>query len=167
MEGKTWNVLFICTGNTARSIIAESVLNRLGKGRFKGFSAGSNPRGAVDPMVLELLDSLDYDTSSLHSKSWSEFATPEAPKMDFIFTVCDKAAREACPAWPGQPITAQWNFPDPVAVQGTPDEKHKAFYDSLMQITYRILLFLSLKIEDIDLLSLQNSLRELGRHDAD
>ncbi|HWQ26382.1 MAG TPA: arsenate reductase ArsC [Chlorobaculum sp.] len=163
MENKTYNALFICTGNSARSIIAESVLNRLGQGRFKAFSAGSHPRSEVDPMVLELLESLGYDTKGLRSKSWDEFSGPESPKMDFIFTVCDKAAGETCPSWPGQPITALWGFPDPAGVQGSPEQKNKAFYDSLMQITHRIQLFLGLKIEDLDSLSLQNALRELGQ----
>jgi arsenate reductase len=163
MENRTYNALFICTGNSARSIIAESVLNRLGQGRFNAFSAGSHPRAQVDPMALELLESLGYEINGLRSKSWEEFAGPDAPKMDFIFTVCDKAAGEACPAWPGQPITAHWGFSDPVAVQGSPEQKHKAFYDSLMQITHRIQLFLGLKIEDLDSLSLQNVLRELGQ----
>ncbi|TLU83059.1 MAG: arsenical pump-driving ATPase [Chlorobium sp.] len=163
MENKTYNALFICTGNSARSIIAESVLNRLGNVRFKAFSAGSHPRGEVDPMALELLESLGYGVKGLRSKSWDEFAGPDAPKMDFIFTVCDKAAGEACPAWPGQPITAHWGFPDPVAVQGSKEQKHKAFHDSLMQISHRIQLFLSLRIEDLDAMSLQNAVRELGQ----
>lgn len=163
MHHTSYNVLFICTGNSARSIIAETLLNRLGDGRFHAFSAGSHPRGQVDPMALELLESLGYATRGLCSKSWDEFAGADAPKMDFIFTVCDKAAGEACPAWPGQPITAHWGFPDPVAVQGSPAQKQRAFYDTLMQITYRIQLFLSLKMDDLDVMSLQHAVREFGR----
>jgi arsenate reductase (thioredoxin) len=163
MENKTYNALFICTGNSARSIIAESLLNRLGNGRFKAYSAGSHPRGQVDPIALELLESLNYDTNGLRSKNWNEFAGPDAPKMDFIFTVCDKAADEACPAWPGQPVTAHWGFPDPVAVQGSPEQKSKAFHDSLIQISHRIQLFVNLRLEDLDVMSLQNAVREIGQ----
>jgi arsenate reductase len=166
MNNNIYNVLFICTANSARSIMAEAVLNHLGRNRFKAFSAGSKPRGKVDPTALELLGSLGYDTHELRSKSWNEFAGPDAPKMDFIFTVCDKAAGEVCPSWPGQPVTAHWGFPDPVAVQGTPEHQRKAFYDSLMQITNRINLFINLRIEDLDAMALRNALSELGQSSA-
>ena len=163
MDQKIYNVLFICTGNSARSIMAEAIMNDHGRGRFKAYSAGSNPRGEVHPMTLEVLSQQGCDLSGLRSKSWSEFAEPNAPQMDFIFTVCDQAAGEACPAWPGQPVTAHWGFSDPSKVEGGRDIQLKAFTTALFQITNRIRLFMSLPIDKIDRLSLQTKLRELGQ----
>jgi arsenate reductase (thioredoxin) len=158
---RVYNVLFLCTGNSSRSIIAESVLNRLGAGRFRTYSAGSFPKGAVHPYTLELLERHDYPTDNLRSKSWDEFAGPDAPRLDFVFTVCDAAAGEACPVWPGQPITANWPFPDPAAVVGTEDERRRAFAETLRMLTNRIRLFVSLPIESLDRLSIENHLRDL------
>ncbi|MGM8061744.1 arsenate reductase ArsC [Vogesella indigofera] len=162
MNDKIYNVLFICTGNSARSILAEAIITQLGQGRFRGFSAGSYPRGEVNPLALDLLQSHRHDVSALRSKSWDEFAVPEAPKMDFIFTVCDNAAGEACPAWPGQPLTAHWGFTDPSHVVGDEDTRRKAFSRTYMEIANRIRLFLSLPLEKIDRMSLQSELRKLG-----
>ncbi len=163
MVTKSYNVLFICTGNSARSIIAEVVLNRLGKGHFTAFSAGSHPRGEIHPLTRAVLTRQGYDVSGLRSKSWTEFTKPEAPRMDFIFTVCNHVAGEMCPAWPGQPITAHWGFPDPVAVIGTPEQRLKAFADVEFQITNRIRLFINLPMDKITRMSLHASLTELGR----
>lgn len=163
MTQKIYNVLFICTGNSARSIMAEAILNDLGRQRFKAFSAGSHPRGAVHPMTLDVLQGQDYDLSGLRSKGWSEFARPDAPQMDFVFTVCDQAAGEACPVWPGQPITAHWGFRDPAASSGTPEEQLKVFKAVENQIANRIRLFLNLPIEKLDRISLQTQVRELGQ----
>jgi arsenate reductase len=163
MTDKIYNVLFICTGNSARSIMAEVVLNQLGRGRFKAYSAGSHPRGEVHPVTLEVLAGQHYDVSGLRSKSWTEFAAPDAPSIDFIFTVCDHAAGETCPAWSGQPITAQWGFADPAAVVGEHEKQLKAFRNAQFQISTRIRLFLNLPIDKIDRLSLQRKLRELGQ----
>jgi arsenate reductase len=163
MDKKLYNVLFICTGNSARSIMAEVILNHLGRDRFKAFSAGSQPRGEVHPMTLEALSDQCYDLGGLRSKSWTEFAEPNAPQMDFIFTVCDQAAGEACPAWPGQPITAHWGFSDPTRVEGDRETQIKAFSSAQFQIATRIRLFMSLSIEKIDRMSLQTKLRELGQ----
>ena len=160
MTDKIYNVLFICTANSARSIMAEVILNQLGGGRFKAFSAGSNPSGALHPLTLEVLASKCYDIGGLRSKSWTEFARPGAPAMDFIFTVCDAAALEACPAWPGQPITAQWGFTDPAATIGDHARQLKAFTTAQFEIANRIRLFLSLPIDRIDRLSLQTRLRD-------
>ncbi len=162
ISDKVYNVLFICTGNSARSIMAEVILNHLGEGRFKAYSAGSHPRGTVHPMTLELLASQHYDLDGLRSKSWSEFAQAGAPAMDFIFTVCDQAAGETCPVWPGQPISAHWGFADPVAATGDHEKQFKAFTNAEFQIANRIRLLLSLPIDKIDRLSLQRALRELG-----
>jgi arsenate reductase len=162
IKNKVYNVLFICTGNSARSIMAEVILNHLGQGRFKAYSAGSHPRDAVHPMTLELLASQHYDIDGLRSKSWSEFAQAGAPAMDFIFTVCDQAAGEICPVWPGQPISAHWGFADPVAVTGDREKQLKAFTSAEFQIANRIRLLLSLPIDKIDHLSLQAKLREIG-----
>lgn len=167
MADKSYNVLFICTGNSARSIIAEVVMNHFGRGRFRAYSAGSHPSGEVHPLALEVLASQGLDTSDLCSKSWSEFSAPDAPPMDFIFTVCDRAAGEVCPAWPGQPITAHWGFADPTAVGGTRMEQLKAFTDTQFQITTRIRLFMSLPIDKIDRMSLQTKLRELDPYRND
>lgn len=162
MNDKIYNVLFICTGNSARSILAEAIITQLGQGRFRGFSAGSHPRGEVNPLALELLQSHRHDVSALRSKSWDEFAAPEAPKMDFIFTVCDNAAGEACPVWPGQPLTAHWGFADPSHAVGDEEARRKAFSRTYMEIANRIRLFLSLPLEKIDRMSLQHELRKLG-----
>lgn len=163
MSDKIYNVLFICTGNSARSIMAEVIMNHLGRERFRAYSAGSHPRGEIHPMTQEVLSEQCYNLGELRSKSWEEFAQPGAPKMDFIFTVCDNAAGEACPAWPGQPITAHWGFADPAAVVGDHDKQHKAFMSAQTQIATRIRLFLSLPIDKIDRMSLPTRLRELGQ----
>ena len=157
------NVLFLCTGNSARSILAEAILNRVGAGRFKAFSAGSHPKGEVHPYALQLLKSLNHDTSFARSKSWDEFAAPGAPEMDFVFTVCDNAANEACPVWPGQPMTAHWGVPDPAAVEGTEAEKHLAFADAYRMLNNRISIFISLPMQTLDQLALQQHLDEIGR----
>lgn len=162
MSDKIYNVLFICTGNSARSIIAEAVLNKLGAGRFHAFSAGSHPRGSVHPMTLRVLAEQGYETAALRSKGWDEFAGPGAQTMDFIFTVCDKAAGEVCPAWPGQPITAHWGFADPAAVEGDDAPQHRAFAQIEFEIATRLRHLMSLPIASLDRLSLQNELRALG-----
>ena len=163
MADEPYNVLFLCTGNSARSILAESVLNRLGNGRFRGFSAGSFPKGAVHPYALELLQRQDYPTGHLRSKSWDEFAGPGAEPLDFVFTVCDNAAGEVCPIWPGQPMTAHWGLPDPAAAEGTEAERRLAFAETLRMLRNRIGVFVNLPIKSLDKLSLQNRLREIGR----
>ncbi|HET7852134.1 MAG TPA: arsenate reductase ArsC [Methyloceanibacter sp.] len=157
------NVLFLCTGNSARSIMGEVVLNRLGRGKFKGYSAGSHPAGAVNPIALQVLQQAHYDTSGLRSKSWDEFAQAGAPKLDFVFTVCDDAAKEVCPIWPGQPMTAHWGLPDPVKVQGSDAERHLAFADALRMMTNRIGIFVSLPFDKLSKLSLQKQLDEIGQ----
>jgi len=162
MSDRLYNVLFLCTGNSARSILAEAILRNLGTGRFNAFSAGSQPKGEVHPFALELLQNLKLDTSFARSKSWDEFARPGSPKMDFVFTVCDNAANESCPVWPGQPMTAHWGIPDPAAAEGTDAEKHLAFADAYRQLSNRILAFLSLPLASIDRMSLQSRLREIG-----
>ncbi|MET3663325.1 arsenate reductase ArsC [Mesorhizobium sp. GR13] len=162
MSDRPYNVLFLCTGNSARSILAEAILRNLGTGRFNAFSAGSQPKGEVHPFALELLQNLKLDTSFARSKSWDEFARPGSPKMDFVFTVCDNAANESCPVWPGQPMTAHWGIPDPAAAEGTDAEKHLAFADAYRQLSNRILAFLSLPLASIDRMSLQSRLREIG-----
>jgi protein-tyrosine-phosphatase len=156
------NVLFLCTGNSARSIMGEVVLNRLGRGKFKGYSAGSHPAGAVNPSALQVLQQAHYDTSGLRSKSWDEFAQAGAPKLDFVFTVCDDAAKEVCPIWPGQPMTAHWGLPDPVKAQGSDAERHLAFADALRMMTNRIGIFVSLPFGKLSKLSLQKQLDEIG-----
>ncbi len=161
-----FNVLFLCTGNSARSIMAEAILNRLGMGQFRAFSAGSHPKGQVHPETLRLLQGLHYDTSGLRSKSWSEFAAPGAPLLDFVFTVCDNAAGETCPVWPGQPMTAHWGVPDPAEATGTPAEKALAFKDAYRMLERRIGIFVSLPLRSLDQLSLQRRLREIGRIDG-
>jgi arsenate reductase len=158
-----YNVLFLCTGNSARSIIAESVLDRLGRGKFRGFSAGSFPKGEVHPYALELLKRQNYPIDHLRSKSWNEFAGPGAEPLDFVFTVCDNAAGEVCPIWPGQPMTAHWGLPDPAAVEGNESERRLAFAETLRMLRNRIGVFVSLPIKSLDKLSLQNRLREIGR----
>jgi arsenate reductase len=156
------NVLFLCTGNSARSIIAESVLNRLGMGRFKAYSAGSKPLGHVHPYALDLLRKMNYDTSNLRSKSWEEFAKEGAPDLDFVFTVCDNAAGETCPVWPGQPMTAHWGIEDPAAVDGTPFQQQAAFNAALRFMRNRITAFMSLPLASIDRMALSSKLRGIG-----
>lgn len=161
MSDRVFNVLFLCTGNSARSILAESAMNKLGEGRFRAFSAGSFPKGEVHPMALELLASLRYPVEGLRSKSWDEFAGPGAPQIDFIFTVCDNAAGEACPVWPGRPITAHWGIDDPAAVEGA--GQRQAFMDALRYLSTRISLFLALPHASHDRMALAGRLREIGR----
>lgn len=158
------NVLFLCTGNSARSILAEAILKRVGLGRFKAFSAGSQPKGEVHPYALDLLRSLNPDTSFARSKNWEEFAVPGAPQMNFVFTVCDNAANESCPVWPGQPMTAHWGVPDPAAADGTEAEKRLAFSDAYRMLNNRISVFTSLPLATLDRLALQKRLDEIGRN---
>jgi arsenate reductase (thioredoxin) len=160
---RPYNVLFLCTGNSARSIIAEAILNKLGAGRFRAYSAGSQPKGEVNPHTIQLLRALDYDTSGFRSKSWSEFAKPGAPALDFVFTVCDNAAGEACPVWPGQPMTAHWGIPDPAEATGTPAEIALAFKDAYRMLSQRIGIFAALPLRALDQLSLQAKLKEIGQ----
>ncbi len=157
------NVLFLCTGNSARSIMAEAILSREGLGRFKAFSAGSMPRGHVDTTALDVLAKLNFDVSRFRSKSWEEFAAPGAPPLDFVFTVCDNAANEVCPIWPGQPMTAHWGVPDPAAFEGPVVERYAVFFDTYRMLYNRISLFLSLPFRSIDTLSLQTRLSEIGK----
>jgi protein-tyrosine-phosphatase len=159
---KTYNVLFLCTGNSARSIIAEAILNRLGQGRFKAYSAGSHPRGRAHPYAIDLLKSLDFDVGGLRSKSWDEFAAPDAPPLDFVFTLCDDAASEQCPRWPGQPMTAHWGMPDPAATQGSEPQRRLAFADTLRMLNNRISIFISLPVRSLDMISLQKRIDEIG-----
>jgi arsenate reductase (thioredoxin) len=163
MSDRVYNVLFLCTGNSARSILAEAILNDRGKGRFKAFSAGSHPTGAVHPMALSLLERMGLSTDDLHSKAWDEFAQPGAPPLDFVFTVCDNAAGEVCPIWPGQPMTAHWGQPDPAAVAGTDLMKADAFREAFRTLGRRIDLFRSLPIATLDRLALGNKVREIGK----
>jgi arsenate reductase len=157
------NVLFLCTGNSARSILGESILQKDGAARFNAFSAGSQPRGAVNPFALKALESYGYPTEGFRSKSWDEFAAPGAPKMDFVLTVCDDAAEEACPVWPGQPVTAHWGIEDPAAVEGSDIDKERAFVRAFQYMRNRIRLFMALPIKSLDGLSLQNRLHQIGR----
>ena len=166
MSSRPYNVLFLCTGNSARSVLAEAILNRVGKGRFIAYSAGSQPKGQVHPKTLRLLNELHYDTSALRSKSWNEFARPGAPPLDFVFTVCDNAAGEACPFWPGQPMTAHWGVPDPAAATGSSAEIAIAFRDAYRMLERRIEIFTALPLGKIDKLSLQAKLREIGQIDS-
>lgn len=161
-EAKVYNVLFLCTGNSARSIMAEAMLNREGAGRFRAFSAGSHPRGAIDPITREMLARGNYAVDGLRSKSWDEFMLDGAPVLDFVFTVCDSAAAEVCPVWPGQPLTAHWGVPDPVAFEGTAKERHLAFADVYRMLYNRIGIFTSLPIRALDRLTLQRRLDEIG-----
>lgn len=162
-----YNVLFLCTGNSARSIMAEAIANQLGRDRFAAYSAGSRPRGEVHPMALDLLGSAGLATEGLHSKSWHEFAEPGAPEMDFIITVCDRAAGETCPAWPGHPLTAHWNVPDPASETGTADQVRKAFQLALQVLQQRISLMLALRPEALDRLALQTRLMQIGQSSPD
>ena len=160
------NVLFLCTGNSARSILAEAYLNAAGKGRFVAYSAGSKPAGQVNPYALDLLQKNRIDTSGARSKNWDEFAGPDAPKMDFVFTVCDNAAAEPCPYWPEQPMTAHWGVPDPAAVEGSDEDKHRAFLVAFRALSTRINLFLNLPMEKLDRLALTRRLKDIGEFDA-
>ena len=160
---RPYNILVLCTGNSARSIICEALFNTMGAGRFQAFSAGSHPSGRVNPFAVEQVRELGYPVDNLRSKSWDEFALPGAPEMDFVVTVCDNAAGEVCPLWPGQPVTAHWGFPDPAAVQGTDEEKRAAFAQTLRQIRNRVQLFLSLPLETLDRMAIENRMRDLGK----
>ena len=163
MSANAYNVLFLCTGNSARSILAESIMNRLGKGQFRGYSAGSHPNGRVNPVALNLLKQLDFPLDGLRSKSWDEFATPAGPHFDFVITVCDNAAAEVCPVWPGQPTTAHWGIPDPAAVEGSDLEKMTAFRQAFRALETRIELFLSLPLGSLDQLRLKDRVDAIGR----
>ena len=162
MTVRIYNVLFLCTGNSARSILAEALLEHWGRGRFKAYSAGSFPKGAVHPLALDLLEKAHLATRRLRSKSWDEFATPGAPEMDFVFTVCDQAASEVCPVWPGNPVTAHWGVPDPAAVEGRQDEKSRAFRYAFQALETRIKLFTSLRLEALDRLAVKRKVDEIG-----
>ncbi|MFZ1663331.1 MAG: arsenate reductase ArsC [Paracoccaceae bacterium] len=157
------NVLFLCTGNSARSIIAEAILDREGMGRFRAFSAGSRPKGEVHPFTLQLLQRLNHDVSGLRSKSWDEFAGADAPRMDFVFTVCDQAAAEECPFWPGQPISAHWGLPDPASAKGNDAERHLAFAETYRMLRNRISIFMNLPMATLDRMSLQDRVEEIGK----
>jgi arsenate reductase (thioredoxin) len=163
MVERVFNVLFLCTGNSARSIMAEAILTREGTGRFKVFSAGSNPKGVLHPYAIDLLRKLNYRTDGFRSKSWDEFATEAAPLLDFVFTVCDDAAGEVCPVWPGQPMTAHWGIPDPTAVEGTEAERRLAFAEAYRMLSNRISVFVNLPLASLDRLALQKRLMEIGR----
>jgi arsenate reductase len=163
MSDPVYNVLFLCTGNSARSILAESILRKEGRQLFRAFSAGSQPKGAVNPLAIKVLNSLDFPTEGLRSKSWEEFARPDAPVMDFVFTVCDNAAGESCPVWPGRPMTAHWGIEDPAEVEGTDLQKEAAFIAALRYLKNRIAVFTSLPLGSIDRLSLGTRLRDIGR----
>jgi arsenate reductase len=163
MADKVTNVLFLCTGNSARSIMAEAILNRWGLGRIVGYSAGSHPKGAVHPLALRLLEQMHLSTAGLASKSWEEFAKPGAPVMDFVFTVCDDAAREACPVWPGQPITAHWGIPDPAAAEGSEAERMLAFRQAFRMLERIIQLFLTIKLKELGPSELRRMVDEVGQ----
>ena len=163
VDRNPFNVLFLCTGNSARSIMAEAILNREGHGRFRAFSAGSHPKGRIHPYAVDLLRKLNYDVSGFRSKGWTEFARPEAPKLDFVFTVCDDAAKEVCPVWPGQPMTAHWGIPDPAAATGNEAEIRLAFADAFRMLNNRISIFVSLPIRSLDKLALQKQLDSIGK----
>ncbi len=163
MERNPFNVLFLCTGNTARSIIAEALVTAMGKGRFKAYSAGSHPKGVVNAYALELLQKNGLPTEGLRSKDWEEFAQPGAPALDFVFTVCDNAAGEACPVWPGRPMTAHWGIPDPAAVEGSDEVKRKAFFHVYSLLQHRASIFVNLPMDKLDRLTLQRRLDEIGK----
>jgi arsenate reductase len=162
MTDRVYNVLFLCTGNTARSILAEKILEKDGGGRFRAFSAGSQPKGTVNPFALKVLESAGYPTEGARSKSWDEFAAPDAPKMDFVFTVCDNAAGETCPYWPGQPMTAHWGIEDPAAVEGNDIDKERAFVTAFRYLKNRISTFAAIPMERLDRLTLAARLKEIG-----
>lgn len=165
MSDQVLNVLFLCTGNSARSILGEAILNNLAinKGRFRAYSAGSHPAGQVNPLAIELLARNHLPTEGLRSKSWDEFARADAPRLDFVFTVCDNAANEVCPVWPGQPMTAHWGVADPAAVEGSDEVRHKAFFVAFSQLSHRISLFASLPLDKLDQIRLQKALNDIGR----
>ena len=163
MAEPVYNVLFLCTGNSARSILAESLLNQLGKGRFRAYSAGSHPAGQVNPFALELLEKNHFPTGELRSKPWDEFAQPDSPQLDFVITVCDKAAGEVCPVWPGQPMSAHWGIPDPVAVEGSEEVKSQAFVEAMNQMQRRISMFVSLPFATLDRIKLQQAVQLIGK----
>jgi arsenate reductase (thioredoxin) len=162
-EDRPFNVLFLCTGNSARSIIAEAIVNRVGFGKFKGYSAGSMPKGQVHPLAINLLNKLNYDTTALRSKSWEEFSATGSPEMDFVFTVCDNAANEVCPIWPGQPMTAHWGVPDPADVRGNDTQRALAFADTYRMLNNRISIFTSLPLKSLDELTLRKQLDAIGK----
>jgi arsenate reductase (thioredoxin) len=166
MSGRIYNVLFLCTGNSARSILAEALIDHWGRGRFTGYSAGSFPRGAVHLLAFEELERHHLMTSGLRSKSWNEFVRPGAPLMDFVFTVCDQAAGEVCPVWPGNPVTAHWGVPDPAAVQGTEAEQRRAFRDAYLVLENRIKLFVALPIDKLDGMAIKRNVDDIGRRGA-
>jgi len=167
MQNPSYNVLFLCTGNSARSILGEALMNTLGHQRFRAYSAGSHPKGEVHPLALEALHSLRIPTDGLRSKGWEEFVQPGAPQMDFVFTVCDRAAAEPCPVWPGHPATAHWGIPDPAAVDGTPERQRRAFTDTLHVLESRIRLLLALRIESLDRLRLKHELEAIGKNNPE
>lgn len=162
MSEPIYHVLFLCTGNTARSVLAEGILRKLGEGRFRAYSAGSQPKGMINPFALKVLGAYDFPTDGYRSKSWEEFSGPDAPVMDFVFTVCDSAAGEACPFWPGQPMTAHWGIPDPAAVEGTDIEKEAAFVTAFKQMRNRIEVFTALPLKSIDAMTLGARLKDIG-----
>jgi arsenate reductase (thioredoxin) len=164
MSHKPFNVLFLCTGNTARSILAEGILRKEGAGKFNAYSAGSHPKGKINPFAIRTLDAFGYPTDSYRSKSWDEFAKSKAPIMDFIFTVCDNAAGETCPIWPGHPITAHWGVEDPAAVEGTDIDKERAFASAFKQLRSRITIFISLPFDKLDEIALNGKLRDIGKN---
>lgn len=166
-DDRPFNVLFLCTGNSARSIIAEAIINRVGAGKFKGYSAGSLPKGQVHPLAINLLNKLNYETTALRSKSWEEFAAPGAPVMNFVFTVCDNAANEVCPIWPGQPMSAHWGVPDPAEAEGDAAQRALAFADTYRMLNNRIGVFTSLPLKSLDGLALQKRLDDIGRAKID
>ena len=163
MDQRSYNVLFLCTGNSARSILAESLLNEMGRGRFRAYSAGSHPAGRVNPFALELLGKNHFPAGDLRSKSWDEFAQPEAPHFDFVITVCDNAAGEVCPVWPGQPMTAHWGIPDPAAVEGSDETKRRAFVQAMEQLQRRISMFVNLPFSTLEGMKLEQAVREIGK----
>ena len=163
MSDHVYNVLFLCNANAARSIIGEAILNRIGADRFRAYSAGARPKGSVNPYALQLLESLNYDTSFARSKSWDEFSGPDAPPMSFVFTVCDNTANESCPVWPGHPMTALWAVPDPAKASGTEAERHLAFADAYRMLNNRIAVFTNLPMASLDRLALQQHLDDIGR----
>jgi protein-tyrosine-phosphatase len=166
MNERQFNVLFLCTGNSARSVLGESILRKDGAGRFRAFSAGSHPKGRVNPFALKMLRAFDYPADGFRSKSWDEFATPDAPQMDFVFTVCDDAAGETCPVWPGHPMTAHWGIEGPAAVEGTDVEKERAFNTAFRYMRNRIACFVALPLVSLDEMALKNRLRDIGHMDG-